>query len=416
MVKNAFLSLLILACPLALPAAGFGSVAALLMAEGLAVQPLGQGGAWTARAQGGASLQVNPAGLAAQDGLSLGGGQVLGLEDDRLTWLDAAAGLGHGLALGVQAAYQSGQDTARDAFGNDLGTFSDTEALGGLALGLDLGSGWHAGVGIKGLSENNGGQVDSSAAGDLGLQGPLGSADSGRSFGLAVLNAGSSLPGNGASGLPIPLRIQAGVATPLLVRRWQLEADAQDLPQEGQARLMLGSELGFDVPGDGGYHGALRLGGQWGVLISEDPVLSLGAGLSSGADWDLDYALQSLGALGLAHRFSLTLRFLGAGAAPAASASAAPAGGLTAPYALHALRQIDGLLLTWEDDNAAVKGFNLYSDYGVLVERLNPAPVEGKHQKFIQVTPSRTYNFYVRAVGPDGKEGPPSEVLMWLER
>ena len=333
--------------------------------------------------------------------------------DDRLTWLDAAAALGHGLGLALQAAYQNGQDTARDAFGNDLGTFSDTESLGGLALGLDLGAGWHVGLGAKGLSENNGGQVDGSAAADLGLQGPLGPADGGRRFGLAVLNAGSSLPGNGSSGLATPLRIQAGASAPLLTPRWQVEADAQDLPQEGQARLLLGSELGFDVPGDGGYHGALRLGGQWGLLLAEDPVLCLGANLSSGPDWDLDYALQSLGALGLAHRFSLTLRFLAGGGAPAAAA--APAGGLTAPYALRGLRQVDGLLLSWQDDDAGVKGFNLYSDYGVLVERLNPAPVEGKRQKFIQVTPSRTYNFYVRAVGPDGKEGPPSEVLMWLE-
>jgi hypothetical protein len=414
MVKKAFLSLLILACPLALPAAGFGTVAALLMAEGLSVEPLGQGGAWAARAQGEASLQINPAGLAAQQGLSLGGGQVLGLLDDRLTWLDAGAALGHGWALGLQAAYQSAQDTARDAFGNDLGTFNDTESLGGLALGVDLGRGWHVGLGAKGLSENNGGQVDSSAAGDLGLQGPLGSTESGRSFGLAVLNAGSSLPGSGASGLPTPLRIQAGLATPVLIPRWQVEADAQDLPQEGQARLLLGTELGFDVPGDGGYHGALRFGGQWGLVLAEDSVLSLGAGLSGGADWNLDYALQSLGALGLTHRFSLTLRFLAGSGAPAPAPT--PAGGLTAPYALRGLRQVDGLLLSWEDDDANVKGFNLYSDYGVLVERLNPAPVEGKRQKFIQVTRSRTYNFYVRAVGPDGKEGPPSEVLMWLER
>ena len=415
MVKKAFLSLIILACPVASHPAGFGTVSALLMAESLSVQPLGQGGAWTARAQGEASLQENPAGLAGQAGISLGGGQVLGLLDDRLTWLDAAAALGHGWGLGIQAAYQNGQDTARDAFGNDLGTFSDTASLGGLALGLDLGAGWRVGLGAKGLSENNGGQVASSAAADLGLQGPLGPADSGRSFGIAVLNAGSTLPGNGSSGLPTPLRIQAGAAVPLLTPRWQVEADAQDLPQEGQARLLLGSELGFDVPGEDGYHGALRLGGQWGLLLAEDPVLCLGANLGNGPDWDLDYALQSLGALGLAHRFSLTLRFLGHahGAAPVAAAGA---GGMTAPYGLRALRQIDGLLLSWQDDDAGVKGFNLYSDYGVLVERLNPAPVEGKRQKFIQVTPSRTYNFYVRAVGADGKEGPPSEVLMWLEK
>jgi hypothetical protein len=401
------LFLILCACSGQALAAGYGSVAALLMAEGLSVQPLGQGGAWTARAEGEGGQRANPAGLSAQEGLGLGGGQVLGLLDDRLSWLDLGMSLGRGWGVGVQAAYAGAQDTARDAFGRDLGTFTDQQWLAGVALGGELAPGWRLGLGLKGLQEDNGGSQALAVAGDAGLQGLLGG---GCRFGAAVLNAGGQVSG---PGLPTPLRVRAGASAPLFTPRWQAEADLESLPNEGQAHLLLGTELGFDFSSgvDAGatppYHGSLRAGGQFGLLITEDPVYSLGAGLGSGGDWDLDYALQSLGALGLTHRFSLTLHF---------GTHAVLAGGpLSAPYGLSVERRFDGLVVRWRDDNARVSGYNLYSDYGVLVDRLNPQPVPGLEQKFVRVTPSRTYNFYVRAVGQDGKEGPPSDVLLWIE-
>lgn len=404
---NRALLLLLCAAAAPAPAAGFGTVAGLLMAQGLAVQPMGQAGAWTARAEGEAGQQSNPAALSAQQGASLGGGQVLGLLDDRMSWLDAGLALGHGWGIGFQAAYAGAQDTARGAFGQDLGTFTDRQWLAGLGLGGELAPGWRLGATLKGLQESLDAAPTLAVAGDLGLQGPLGG---GRRFGAALLNAGSQV---GGDGLPTPLRVRLGASAPLFTPRWQAEADVEDLPNEAQARLLLGSELGFDLssPADGGglapYHGSLRLGGQFGLLVSEDPVYSLGAGLGVSGSWDLDYALQSQGVLGLTHRFSLTLRF-GALAPP-------PSGPLTAPYGLHVERRIDGLVIHWRDDDPQVAGYNLYSDYGVLVERLNPQPLAGRSQRFIDVTPSRTYNFYVRPVGPDGKEGPPSDVLLWVE-
>src|ERR1019366_1483856 len=90
-------------------------------------------------------------------------------------------------------------------------------------------------------------------------------------------------------------------------------------------------------------------------------------------------------------------------------------GPLKAPYGLSVERRFDGLVIHWQDDNERVAGYNLYSDYGVLVDRLNPKPVEGREQKFVRVTKGRTYNFYLRAVGADGKESPPSDVLLWVE-
>ena len=48
--------------------------------------------------------------------------------------------------------------------------------------------------------------------------------------------------------------------------------------------------------------------------------------------------------------------------------------------------------------------------YGVLVERLNDEPLTKTRQRFVKVERSRTYHFYVRPVGGDGKEGPSSEI------
>ena len=54
---------------------------------------------------------------------------------------------------------------------------------------------------------------------------------------------------------------------------------------------------------------ALRGGTQVGLLQHEDTrLVCLGAGLALPPDYALDYALISMGALGLSHRFSLTLQ------------------------------------------------------------------------------------------------------------
>jgi hypothetical protein len=364
-------------------AAGYGTVSSLLMAEGLSVRSLGLSGAWTALAAGEDAPHANPAGLAALRGTALGGGHVLGLLGDRLSYVDLGLALGDAGAIGLNAAYWGGEDTARDAFGNDLGTFSNRQTLAGLTLAKALSPGWSLGLGAKGLIEENGGQSDQSFAGDLGIQGPLGWRR-GR-FGLAVLNAGQQVSrGAGLPNAPTPLRVALGAAVPFLTPDWHWEADLQSLPYEGQARLLLGSELKMSVNDwqPQSEHGrfnapapaqlSLRFGGSFGLLRQEDARLSLGAGIDLPPSTSVDYALQSLGELGLTHRFSVSLRF-------AAQLLAGSLGAeLSAPYGLKVEPQIDGLLLSWDDANERVAGYNLYSDYGVLVERLNSKPIPGR--------------------------------------
>lgn len=392
---------LLLGCTSPALAASFGSVGALLMAEGLAVRPLGLGGAYVAMADDESSLQTDPAGLARLQGLTLSGGHVLGLLEDRLSYLDLGWQLGEGRGLGLQAAYFGGDDQGRDEAGNVTGGIHSRQLLLGAAAGWQLPHGWRLGLGVKGLQEDNAGATSLSLAGDLGLQADL---PRGWSAGLAVTNAGRQLDApQGQSALSTPLRVQAGVCAPFLSPLWQLEADVQVLPLEGQTRLLLGSELAFDVPGMPG-RAALRFGGQGGLQQEEGLRLSLGAGYRWAEGPALDYALQSLGALGQTHRFSLSLRF------SQPTHAVLPASSLSAPYGLTVVPQLDGLLLGWSDSNENATGYNLYSDYGVVVERLNEKPVKGTAQKFVKVTRSSTYHFYVRPVGPDGKEGPPSEI------
>jgi hypothetical protein len=391
--------------------AAFGTTGSLLMAEGLAVRPLGAGFAFSALSDDESSLQVNPAGLAQVNGLAISGGYVLGLLGTGISYLDLGYGQPGLGALGLQAAYFGDTDTQRDIFGVAQGTFQDTQVLLGLALAKELAPGWRLGLQAKGLQETYAGSSTNSVAGDLGLQGPL---PHGWRFGAAVLNAGQELDAApGTMALPTPLRIQGGVSAPFFTPAWNVEADLQGLPDEQQTRLLVGSELKINLAADGASSStdlALRGGTQVGLLQHEDTRLYVGAGIGLPPDYALDYALISMGALGLSHRFSLTLRFQG-------KPDLGPrAGDLSAPFGVKVESQFDGLLITWSDANEHVAGYNLYSDYGVLVERLTPKPVIGRRQNFIKVTKSRVYNFYVRPVGSDGKEGPASEVVTWVEK
>jgi hypothetical protein len=394
-------------------AGAFGGSGALLMAEGLAVRPLGAGGAFVALSDDESSLHVNPAGLARLDGLALSGGHVLGLLGTQLSYVDLGYSLREAGAVGLQAAYFGDSDTLRDSQGTELGTFEDRQVLVGLGLAKEMRPGWRFGFQAKGLREEYAGNGSTSFAGDVGLQGPL---PYGWRFGVALLNAGQQLPSaTGVETFAPPMRIQGGVALPFFTPAWKVEADVQGLPNEQQVRLLFGTELKADITGDKTGKNpqpdsrlALRCGTQVGLMRSEEPRLYLGAGVELPPSYALDYALLNLGTLGLTHRFSLALHFQGK------RDLGPPAEGLSAPFGIHVTEQFDGLLITWSDPNERVAGYNLYSDYGVIAERLTSKPVVGRAQKFVKVTKSRTYNFYVRAVGGDGKEGPPSEVAVWV--
>jgi hypothetical protein len=384
-----------------LSAGAFGTVGGLLMAEGLAVRPLGLAQAFGALADDETSLQANPAGLSQLRGLAVGGGHVLGLLDDRLSYLDLAGPLRPGVGVGLQAAHFGSEDQARDGLGVVTGAIHNRQTLLGLGLGWSLGPRWRLGLGLKGLQEDYAGAGALSLAGDAGLQYGL---PTGWKAALSVQNLGGQLGGiNGAPALAAPLRIQAGVARGFVRGLWNVELDLQALPLENQGRLLLGNELNIHLTEVGGQ-ASLRFGGQAALIQREDLRLSLGAGYRWPQGLALDYAWLGLGALGQTHRFSLSLQL-----GQSSHAVAAPSA-LSAPYGLNVVPQLDGLLLSWTDASEGAVGYNLYSDYGVIVERLNEKPVQGTVQKFVKVTRSRTYHFYVRPVGPDGKEGPPSEI------
>ncbi len=403
--------------PLGLAAAGFGSTGALLMAETWSPRPLAMHGAMTALVDDSSAIYINPAGLAASQGLRLDGGLALGLLDTRVTWGTLGWNLGVQGALGLQAAVLSDTDTRRDAFGNELGEFNNSVISTGLAWARNLSADWRVGLGAKGLSEDYAGSQSLSVAGDLGLQGRL---SHGVRVGLSAQNMGAQLSSNngGAGKDPTPWRVQAGVAVPLFFESWQLEVDAQHLPIEEQLRVLIGTELTRTVawgPSEASAQNSaparisLRLGTALGTLREELPRLTAGLGLATGKGLALDYALLSLGPLGLLHRMSIGLEF------SAARPSVPSSTELSAPTDLRIEATGDQLRLSWQDSNGDVAGYNLYSDFGILAERMNSKPMQGQSQLLINAVKGQLYNFYVRPIGGDGKEGPASRVLRWVQ-
>jgi hypothetical protein len=378
--------------------AAFGGTSGLLLAEPLSVRPMGLAGAFASQADDESAIQANPAGLSQVRGFSLGGGQLIGLLGLQASQLSVVTSVAPRVSLGLMAAYLYDSDTLRDATGNESGTFSNSNLLAILALGAGLGPGWRLGGGFKLLQESYAGLNSLSVAGDLGVQGPVWR---GIRFGALAQNLGVSLP----------LRLQGGFSLPLFVTNWRLNLEAQDLAAEGQWRSLIGSELTFDL-GDGDpkahelpLQGALRAGFAGGLGQSELGRASFGAGLTLPPSYALDYALVSVGELGATHRLSLALRF------PGARQASLPGAALAAPYRLEAEEMPGGILLSWEDPNERVEGYNLYADYGVMADRVNAKPILRPRQKLNGLDKSRLYHFYVKPIGSDGKEGPSSGVL-----
>ena len=389
--------------------ASYGQAAALLMAEPLSVRPTGMAGAFVSQADDESSIQSNPAGLAQIRGFSLGGGQLLGLEGLQASHISAVTCLSPGDSLGLEAAYLYDTDTYRDAYGNASGTFSNSNLLGDLAFGAMLGkSTWSLGAGLKALQESYASSSTWSVAGDLGLQGPLWR---GIRFGAVAQNLGVQLQPQQGSSSSLPLRVQGGVSLPFFMPNWRLNLEAQDLPLDGQVRALVGTELKLDLGAvDPSTHelplrAALRAGFASGLVYGESSSASFGAGLELPPTYALDYALASTGDLGAVHRISLSLRFPGARLPGPLGAD------LAAPFHLKVTEEIDGILLSWEDPNEHVEGYNLYADYGVLVDRINSKPVTHRYQKLTHVDKTRLYHFYLKPLGSDGQEGPSSEVL-----
>jgi hypothetical protein len=376
--------------------AAFGGNSALFLAEPLNVRPMGMAGAFASQADDESSIQSNPAGLSRIKGFSVGGGQLIGLLGLNATQATLALNLAPKTALGLQLAYLHDSDVLRDAAGNELGSFENSNLLGILGLGTSFARGWRLGAALKALKESYASSESFALAGDLGLQASF---PRGFRAGISAQNLGAQLQGGGA---PLPLRIQGGLSLPLFISNWRLNAELQGLPSQGQLRGILGSELSLELsPGPGAVRAALRGGYAAGMLFGEPARASLGAGLELEPTYALDYAIVAVGSLGNLHRVSLTLRFPGGASSQA----------LLAPRGLKAVPQAGGIAILWTDPNPVAVPCNLYADYGVMIDRINVQPVKGEAQRLVKVDKGRVYHFYLKPVGPDGKEGPSSEVL-----
>ena len=380
------------------------SPSALIMADPLGARPLALGNAFSALADDESAIATNPAGLIRSKHIRIAAAHLQGLLDTSTESLMAVMPMGN-YALGLQVASLSDIDQRRDEFGNYQGEFSSSNLLAGAAWSTRMGRLLTAGVGIKAVHERYDNLEQTSAAADIGLQLKGGAWGAG----FHAQNLGAKLSGNSIEdeGSVLPLRISAAISRQAFVPTWQNSLQITGMPNEDRLRLSAGSELWLGFPESQGLRLALRAGYQVDLLQEDVGRASVGAGFQAPPYLELNYALINFGQLGTAHRFTLAVTL------PSFKTSVPPAAWLKPVYNLKVVAQTVGVMLQWDDPNPSSAGYHIYTDYGHYDEQLTPTPVQGRSQQLIEVERGRTYNFYVAAVGSDGKTGAISEVLTW---
>lgn len=271
----------------------------------LGPRPVGMGGAFVALADDQNATTWNPAGLAQMQGYGLSVLHSFYVQD--ISWEHAAFGqaLGNKSGWGMQVLYLNygSMDKYLEVDGQPekAGTFSPHAVLGALGYGREVMANLAAGATVKLLSQNIDGQTYNGGALDAGLQ--FDQALPGLKLGAAVYNLGPKL-----AEVDLPAAVQVGgvYALPWRVQAadtWQMLLDVK-LPfadfAGGTARL--GTEYGF------GPYLAVRAGYQ----ARQDVGLGKVNGLAFGASlklslFQLDYALASLGDLGMSHQVALVV-------------------------------------------------------------------------------------------------------------
>lgn len=263
----------------------------------------------SAAAGGARALLANPAGLRAVASPELFLSHARWIGETGLSSL-AFAGKAGGGAFGVAASYLGAPAT--DMYDKNGSPLNDTYTAGDLAVTLGFCPKRDAplafGAALKYVRSSIDDQTAASAAADLGL-----AWGSGRTrFGAAVLNAGGKLDYGGGSD-PLPLTLRAGFSHTMPLTRGRnarsdlsFFADAASLKDAGAS---FGGGAEYLAAYDKDYLFALRAG--WKTAANGDGAgLTGGAGLVAAA-YDVDYAFAPLGELGVAHRFSVTLKFAG---------------------------------------------------------------------------------------------------------
>jgi hypothetical protein len=210
--------------------------------------------------------------------------------------------VGRAGAFGVGAQFLSQGSIERiDEEGNTTGNFAPNDAALSFGYAGDLG-GAHFGVGGKFIRST---LVDtaSSFAFDAGFLSPSWVDDRLR-LAAVVSNFGPEIKYTSKSE-SLPTEARAGVvfeANP----RWDLAGD-YILPVAGNSFAAVGVE--YHVPLEGPL--AVNLRGGYNTQSKEmDSLSGFSGGIGFGHNnFDVDYALVTLGDLGLSHRFSLTFRF-----------------------------------------------------------------------------------------------------------
>ena len=294
--------------------AGTGMSAAAFLGLPAGVRGAALGGAVCAGG-GGMELFDNPAAMRARPDLFAAFSHAQLMADLSFEAAYAAAS-GRNWTVGAGAQQLSyGDLDLRPNTGVLAGTISPSDRLLALGLGLDLGEGVSVGAAGKRIESKIYGTASASAL-DLGLH--IKADDF--SAGLAIQNMGQGLKFQRENS-PLPFNVKLGTDMPFR-DTWHWSADL-NFPRYGTAWLAAGGEYAFrgrsswTLFARAGYNSASSdTGGINGF--------SAGFGLA-GKRLTLDYALRTMGVLGLTHQVGLSWRLGSIAPGPAAAPQALPA-------------------------------------------------------------------------------------------
>lgn len=262
----------------------------------------GLGGAWGALVNDPSALFLNPAALQRVTGKSAIFSHATHINSSYFDFAGYAQPLGNDSALGVGIQYFSiGSVDQTDNLGNNTGTLSPAD----IALGVGYARN------VKGISLGLTGkyirsELDDAASAfalDLGFVSPLLFAEKRLRFAASATNLGSGITYSQEK-QALPTRYRAGGAYRIR-RRWDAAMDLV-VPKNGDAFLALGSEFFPRVAGD--WAPVLRVGyNNEAQHVDGTAGWAGGFGLFIGKI-RVEYALVSMGDLGLGHRLSLSYR------------------------------------------------------------------------------------------------------------
>ena len=252
------------------------------------------GNAYTGLAEGIEALAFNPAGISNVDKWDVGLSQIVYALDVNYSYAAVAKRLNPATVAAAHITYFGSDDVQRNAIGDVVGRFSNSDLAVGLSASYQLAPEIAVGGTGRVISSELAGYKATAVGIDLGVKyTPFGWP--GITVGAAIQNFGSGLEYISASS-PQPLSARVGVAWQPLHGKYVLTGDFS-VDREAQPRANVGAEYrvvenfvlrgGFDVGYDATFMRALKLG-----MAFQSKVGSF------------DYAYESLGPTGVNHRFS----------------------------------------------------------------------------------------------------------------